>query len=46
MYGSRKDDQYGAPPMDESKKDGQAGALTIVVVAPVAVPARVPMAHS
>jgi hypothetical protein len=29
MYGARKDDQYGAPPMDVSK-DGQAGALAAV----------------
>jgi hypothetical protein len=54
MYGARKDDQYGAPPMDVSK-DGQAGALaavhawepTMVVaakvpVAPVTVHAGVP----
>jgi hypothetical protein len=50
MYGSRKDDQYGAPPMDGSKDDqvrvpAAVAATTAVVKGPATVatvPARVP----
>jgi hypothetical protein len=34
MYRSRKDDQYGAPPMYKLKKDGQAATPATVPVGP------------